>query len=380
MKPLGFRTAVAVLVFGAVASCKGDPTADLRGGPATIELNPDLMFVDLGATRDVAITVRDQQLNPIATAVTVTSTAPSIFTVAPDSAAPSADGARHNYLVTALAAGEAKLVVTSGGLADSATVTVLLTALPLTISDTAPKAGAAITIRATPTHKFTNTTEVLFPEGVPGFNHYLTPDSVVVAAPFGTTAGPVTLTNVSVLYHAGLVQDLPTTRRVVVTGDLWPRTDSSYETAPDVFATLPLPAVGDSVHTITNYDAGLNNDAECGEAYDPTSGSTGPCVIYKFTVPGPDSLNLLFRVDWDTDGDIDAYACLAPVTDGSTCNFEGGGSAASGRQPEYLRNLVVSGVRTPTPFKYPPGTHYFVLELFGGAKPDNIYWTIYRRP
>jgi hypothetical protein len=210
-------------------------------------------------------------------------------------------------------------------------------------------------------------------------NHFTSPDSIVVVAPFGSTPGPLTLTNVSVLYHAGLIQDLPTARRVVVTGDLWPRTDSSYATAPNAFAIIPLPAVGDSVHTITNYDIGLDNPDQCGEAYDTTSGSSGPCVIYKFTVPGPDSLNLLFRVDWDTDADIDAYACRAPNADGSSCNFEGGGSAASGRKPEYLRNLLVSGVRTPTPFKYPPGDHYFVMELFAGAKPANVYWTIYRK-
>lgn len=379
MKRLDFRMLVAVLGFGAVASCKGDPTAEFRNGPSRIDFAPNLMFVDSGSTRPIVVTVRDDQLNPVASPVTVTTTAPGIFSVAVDTTSPSADGARTTWIVTANAPGEAKLVATTGGLSDTATVTVLLPALPLTISDTAPKAGATITVRATPTHKFTAETEVLFGE-TPGFNHYLTADSVVVVAPFGSSAGPLTLTNVDVLYHAGLVQDLPTTRTVVVTGDLWPRTDSSYATAPDAFAILSLPAVGDSVHTITNFDAGLANNAQCGEAYDPTSGSTGPCVIYKFTVAGPDSLNLLFRVDWDTDGDIDAYVCRAPNADGSSCNFEGGGSAASGRQPEYLRNLLVSGVRTPTPFKYPPGDHYFVLELFGGAKPANVYWTIYRRP
>jgi len=379
MKRLDFRMVVGVLLFGAVASCKGDPTADLRGGPSRIDFNPNLMFVDSGDTRSIVVTVRDQQLNPVSSPVTVTTTAPGIFTVAIDTSSPSADGARFTYIVTANAPGEAKLVAATGGLSDTATIAVLLPALPLTISDTAPKAGATITVRSTPTHKFTAETEVLFGE-TPGLNHYLNADSVVVVAPFGSSAGPLTLTNVSVSYHAGLVQDLPTTRTVVVTGDLWPQTDSSYATAPDAFAILALPAVGDSVHTITNFDAGLDNNAQCGEAYDSTSGSTGPCVIYKFTVPGPDSLNLLFRIDWDTDGDIDAYVCTAPNTDGSTCSFTGGGSAASGRQPEYLRNLLVSGVRTPTPFKYPPGTHYFVLELFGGAKPANMYWTIYRKP
>lgn len=378
MKRLDFRTVVVVLL-AAAAGCKGDPTADLRGGATSFTLIPDQMFIDEGTSRGFEVTIRDQQLNPVAGPVQITSLATSVVTVEPDTAAPSADGANYNFIVTAIAAGETKLVVTSGGISDTATVTVLLPELPVTISDTAPKAGAPITVRATATHKFTDTTEVLFAGDVPGLIHYVTPESVVVVAPFGSTPGPLTLTHVNVLYHAGLIQDLPSTRRVVVTGDLWPRGDSAYATAPSLFPTVPLPAIGDSVHTITNFNTGLDNNDQCGEAYDPASGSSGPCVIYKFTVPGPDSLNLLLRWDWDTDGDIDAYACRAPVTDGSTCNFEGGGSAASGRQPEYLRNLLVSGVRTPTPFKYPPGDHYIVIELFGGDKPANVYFTIYRK-
>lgn len=381
MKRLVLGMMVTAAGFAAAASCKGDPTASLRGGPARIDLNPNLMFVDSGATKDIIITVRDQQLNPVASPLTVTSLSPGIFTVVVDSENPSADGARTAFLVTGRNPGEGKLVATSGGVSDTAVVSVLLPELPLSISDTLPKAGATITIKSSPTHKFTDTTEVLFFDGVPGFIHYLTPDSVVVAAPFGTTPGVVTLTNVAVLYHTGLVQTLPTTKRVHVTGDLWPRGDSAYATAPNLFTILPLPAVGDSVHTITNFDLGLDNNDQCGEAFDPTAGSSGPCVIYKFTVPGPDSLNLLFRWDWDTgdDADIDAYVCHAPVATGADCNFEGGGSAASGRRPEYLRNLLVSGVRTPTPFKYPPGDHYVVIELFGGDKPANVYFTIYRK-
>jgi len=378
MKRLAIRKIVAGTAVLAAAACAGDPTESLRTGPSNFSLRPDQMFVDSGTTRGFEVIVRDAQLNPVAASVTLTSTNPNIFTVGPDTAAPSGDGARYNFVVTARAPGEARLVVTSSGIADTATITVLLPALPLTISDTVPRAGQTITVRASPTHKFTAATEVLFggDDSIPGLRHRVTADSVVVVAPFGSSAGVLTITNVNVLYHAGLVQDLPTTRRVRVTGDLWPAGDTSYATAPNLFTVLPLPAVGDSVHTITNL--GPNNFTHCAEygPAGPPNFSTGPCVIYKFTVAGPDSLNLLLRVDWDNDADIDVYACDG--TGFAGC-FESGGTAASGRKPEYLQNPLVGGVRTPTAFKYPPGDHYFVLELFDGDKPDNMYVTIYRK-
>jgi hypothetical protein len=382
MKRLDFCSLVVVLL-AAAAGCKGDPTSDLRKGVSQLGLNPDLMFIDSGTTKSFEVVPRDQQLNPVATAVTVTSSDPAIMTVAPDATSPSADNARQSFIVTAVAPGETQLVVTAAGVTSSATVTVLLPEVPFAISNTTPKGGELITVHATATHKFTDSTEVLFGGGAAGLIHFFSPDSIVVVAPF-STPGTLTLTNVKVLYHAGLVQDLPSVGRVTVTGDLWPRTDSSYAAAPDLFSILPLPAVGDSVHTITNFDIGLNNKKYCGEAYDslalPVSNrSTGPCVIYQFTVPGPDSLNLLFKFDWDTGADIDAYACSAPNTLGETCDFESGGSAASGRKPETLRNISVGGVRTPAPFKYPPGTHYIGIEVFGGTKPSNVYLTIYRK-
>ena len=48
MKRLDFRSVVVVLL-AAAAGCKGDPTADLRTGVSSVSMNPDVMFIDIGA-------------------------------------------------------------------------------------------------------------------------------------------------------------------------------------------------------------------------------------------------------------------------------------------------------------------------------------------
>ena len=58
MKRLDFRSVVVVLL-AAAAGCKGDPTADLRTGVSSISLNPDLMYIDQGATKGLEAVARD---------------------------------------------------------------------------------------------------------------------------------------------------------------------------------------------------------------------------------------------------------------------------------------------------------------------------------
>src|SRR2546422_9521533 len=90
----------------------------------------------------------------------------------------------------------------------------------------------------------------------------------------------------------------------------------------------------------------------------------------------------LFRSDWpDAATDVDIYACTGTLPiDPATACFESGGSGSSSRKPEYLRMPLINNVRTPTAFKYKPGTHWFVIELFDVPVPDNLYVTIYRKP
>lgn len=122
MKRLELCSVAVVLL--AAAGCKGDPTADLRTGVSSLALNPDVMFIDAGSTKAFDVEPRDQQLNPIAAPVTVTSTNTAIATVVPDSTLTSADGAHFNFIVTGVAKGTTMLVATAAGVSDTATVTV----------------------------------------------------------------------------------------------------------------------------------------------------------------------------------------------------------------------------------------------------------------
>jgi len=111
---------VAVLAWG----CKGDPTADLRGGPNAIQAVPSQIFVDSGKAVSLVVSVQDAQLNPLAVDVAVQSADAAIASVAVDTTRPAVDGARHAFVVTALKAGQTTLNVSGGGLSESVPTTV----------------------------------------------------------------------------------------------------------------------------------------------------------------------------------------------------------------------------------------------------------------
>ena len=115
------------ILAGAAAvalACRNDPTSSLRGGPKFIDMSANQLFMSAGDARAFQVVVRDEQLNPLDASVTVTSNAPSVATVAADTTTPSANGTLHNFVISAIAADTAYIVVTSGGLRDSAQVIV----------------------------------------------------------------------------------------------------------------------------------------------------------------------------------------------------------------------------------------------------------------
>src|SRR6266480_2958810 len=382
MKP---RLIGVILVGAALAAwaCKGDPTADLRNGPASLNLSPSKLFIDTGSTGSLLVTPRDAQLNPVNVDVTVTSADPTVAKVTLDTTRTFPDASTHAFIIEALSPARTKLTVTGAGLTDSVIVHVLPTLFTGVISNTTPAAATAITIHATPLLKFTPTTTVTFGGGAAGFITTASTESLVVITPY-SDAGAVTIGDVNITYVPGLKIALPTAAKVTPTGDAWTAADTGYGTAP----TFAIPAVGDSLTFITDFKPGTTDAAQltanCAEwgAAGPPNFSKGPCVMYRIDVAGPDSLNLLFRVDWDNDAsDVDIYTCsgTVPVNPANDC-FSSGTQGASGRKPEFLRDPLVGGVRTPSPFKYKPGTHWLVLELFDGSAPRNAYVTVYRKP
>jgi hypothetical protein len=128
---------------------------------------------------------------------------------------------------------------------------------------------------------------------------------------------------------------------------------------------ITIPAAGESASFITNFNPG-DNATECAEtATNFDFGSTGPCVIYRFTVAAPTEIE--FTVDWDSDADLDTYACGSADPSATGDCFEDGGAGATGAHPQAFT------------FTFPAGTHYLVVENYDGIATRNIYVTA-RRP
>src|SRR5256885_11077733 len=108
---------IGVILGGAALilwACKGDPTADLRAGPASLNLSPTQVFVDTGATASLAVAPRDGQLNPVNVDVTVSSGNQSIATVALDTSRPFPDASAHAYVISAVGLDSTTINVTGG--------------------------------------------------------------------------------------------------------------------------------------------------------------------------------------------------------------------------------------------------------------------------
>ena len=106
----------------------------------------------------------------------------------------------------------------------------------------------------------------------------------------------------------------------------------------------------------------MDNAATCPEVA-LGFGSTGPCMIYHFSLSAPTALT--FNVDWSGDADMDIYVC--PDADPGNC-FEDGGGGATANHPEE------------TTATFTAGDHYLFIEIFAGAKPQNVFITISQPP
>jgi hypothetical protein len=125
MKPRHIGAILAGLAFAASA-CKGDPTADLRGGPAALSVTPQVLFLDPGASKSVEVEAVDAQLNPVVLDVTPATADQAVATVVVDDTRPFPDASRHAFIVTAAGtSGQSTVIRFQGGsLRDSTIVTI----------------------------------------------------------------------------------------------------------------------------------------------------------------------------------------------------------------------------------------------------------------
>jgi hypothetical protein len=223
------------------------------------------------------------------------------------------------------------------------------------VSTTTPIGGDTVLLFASALLKFDPTAvAVTAPGGLDAPVVSASPETLAVLAPFAAK-GRWTIDGVrAVTYPPGLVVSLQTIDSIAPTGRLWTG-DTTYSTAPTI--AVPTTA-GASTFLITNLDLAANNGPRCAEFGPPAPGnSIGPCVIYKFTVA--DTTSLVFTTGWNSTGDMDTYTCDDTGLPGC---FEDGGSGAGSANPEVIKK-----------FKFPAGTHYFVVEQFRGPKPGNVH-------
>jgi len=317
-------------------------------------MTSNVVFIDAGDARQLEVVVRDEQLNPLVADVTVASVNPSVVMIAVDTTIPVANGTTHHYTMTAVAPGLTKITVQSSGLTDSVIVSVLPVNFAGALSSLTPKGGDTVSIFSTSLFRFDPDSSALV-FGHSFFTLKRNADTITFLMPF-TTGTSDSISHVAVTYVPGLHVTLPLASPPVQTGSLWSPADTGYATAPQI----ALPTVtGGKTFFIANGFA-HDNDPDCGEG--TGAGGIGNCLIFKYVATGTDSLS--FSVDWEgtaSSPDIDIFSCDNTGVAGCV---EDNGSGATGVKPQIFR------------LKPTAGTHYYVVEVYAGGPPANIYTTI----
>ena len=369
----------ALAVATLVGSCKEDPTASSGGGAKTIIANPNPVVTSVGQNGSFLAAVYDALLNPLPATFTVTSSDPTVATVALDPVNPDPNGTRQRFTVTGLKPGRSLIQVTQasgGNLSVTDTANIAPIVFDGAISNLTPAGGSTITVTSTSLLKFSGSPAVAFGGGVLGAVAAHTADQLTVIVPF-SDPGKLKIDSIAPTYIATNEYSLNTVSSVTQTGDLW-MGDSSATTAP----TIPLPAAdGAKLPMITNLFE-RDNKAVCPDA--SVAGFQGPCMFYQFALS--DTMTLKFLVDWDGTPadltDLDIFACTAATVQTATC----GTSPESGTAGKQKSTVTVAKRPEAFSFLFPAGTHFLVIERrttfnpTGTTPPSNVRVTITRRP
>jgi hypothetical protein len=333
MKPQHIGAVLAGAAFAALA-CRGDPTGSLRGGPKSIDVSAAVMFIDAGSGKPISVVVRDEQQNPLAADVTVSTVSGAIATVAADTTIPSPNGSEHNFIVTGVAPGQTKLVVQSGGLADTATLNILPVAFGGAASTNNPQVGQPFTVLATSVLKWDSTANVDFGSGIVGEVVKAVAETLTVVVPQPDAAQPSTLkaNGVHPTFVSGLVlTGLPITGSFTVTNPF-----GSHKDPDPAGSVMPIPG---SIR-----DGFASSDAD---------------HYYTFTLVG--TTTITFTLSWDTDADLDMYVCDTGCTNfqGLTHQFD----AASSNNPETVQMTLPAGTYNiwVNQFAVGSGAHLYTL-------------------
>ncbi|HTY06348.1 MAG TPA: hypothetical protein VMC86_07515 [Gemmatimonadales bacterium] len=356
------RISVLIGVMVALASCHSDPTASGSGTPSAVIANfSSLSLNGIGATGSFIAEIVDDRLTPLTGAISFSSCDPTTATVAADPTYVPVPNTSAKAIVTSTGLNKSCIIASASGLKpDTVSVIVAPTVFPVVLSAANPQPGNVITIKSgAPTLQFdTATVSVTFgTEKESALILSKAADSLVVAVP-AFTADSMRFTGIVVTY-SGSTLALATVP--VTAGTNAYAGSDAY--VPGFDLTPQLPASGSSV-VLYPAQPLANNAPACPEVY-LGFGSSGPCLIFKFTLAAPATLD--FTADWPganaSNPDIDIYSCSG-ATASTACDFEDGGAGATGLKPQSTGNHT-----------YPAGTHYFIIEYYaacdGSACPGN---------
>lgn len=315
------RGAVLLVAAVGLASCSGDSLDP--GTPARVVADPQIIFVDQGATTTTDIRVIDDLGNALDMPDFAVEVQTADISVTIDSSFRSVFDADGNKVlnpqetnvrlkVTGVGLAKTGVIVSARGVSDTIPVVVNPTAVSATESNTAPAAGDTVTLTMPSTSRLNPTSVVKTADGTTALVTNVSADGTTISfIPVPGTAGPLTVTDVSPVYAPTLKLELPTVDTVTV--------GSYASTDPATAHTFALPAVGDSIRII---------DAILPTAVD---------YFYGIDITDPNT-KLEITADWNgDDADLDVYDCNA---DCSAFVLEANGKAntdaATGNKPEVF--------------------------------------------
>lgn len=137
------RIVTASLAALALAACFDDPTSGLRGGPATLRLSSNAMFIAPGDSVNVTGHITDQQGNQVVGTLTFTTGDAAVAATGADTSLTQPGTTEAGGYVKGVGAGQTWIQVSGAGVSDSIRVTVV----PAVFSGTiAPASGAVGTV------------------------------------------------------------------------------------------------------------------------------------------------------------------------------------------------------------------------------------------
>lgn len=347
---------IVLAALAGATACKDNPTSAGSGTAVAVMANfSSVTLHGVGSSGTVTAEIVDSRLTPLGGAISFSTCNANIVTIATDPTYQPVPATSSRAVLNGVSLNKSCVVISASGLKpDTVTVLVMPTYLPATLSSLTPKGGDTLTVTTTNPLLPLDTANlgVTFPGGVAGVILSKSTTSFKALIPFSAPGktDSIRVSGVNVTY-AGVDNNLATPGVFIQTGDFWAG-DSSFATAPDLGGSIPSVAGDSSIVFFTTTPA--SNAAICGEG--PGGGSSGPCMIFKVTVPTADSVT--FTLAWPSgdagfNPDIDTYFCTAPSA--ASCFSPGGGAGASVANPETIT------------VKLAPGTYYWVAEYFAAC-------------